>query len=332
MKAFAAVLGALAVMVMAIVALAGFASSQQASPVAAGGVVDDIPPELLPIYQQAAAKTCGMPWSVLAAVGKTESDHDRSTLPGVHDGANYAGAMGPMQFMPATWGAMGVDADGDGVTNVYDPVDAIWSAARYLCHEGAGDPARLRAAILQYSGGDPNYVDINLGIAARYQAAADAAGAGASIVGDHALPIARSWFDQHPDWLTKPHHCCTPAIDIPVPVGTPVFAVAGGTAVRIDEPDGCGWGYQLAATDGNAYIYCHMSNPTVPSGVTVSAGELLGYSGGVEGAPGAGNSTGAHLHFGLRKGTIDFCPQSLLVALYSGEVAVSGPLLQACTD
>lgn len=229
MKLALAGFAVLVCLVLAVAALAGLTTDE--APVASGAVVDDIPPALLPIYRQAAVETCNMPWGVLAAVGKTESDHGRSMLPGVHEGANYAGAEGPMQFMPGTWAAMGVDANHDGVANVYDPVDAIWGAAKYLCHEGAGDPGRLRTAILNYSGGDPKYVDVNLGIAARYERAARALDA--SVVGDHALPIARSFFDEHLDWLTKPHHCCTPATDLPVPVGTPVFAVTAGIAVRL---------------------------------------------------------------------------------------------------
>ena len=54
--------------------------------------LDDIPPTYLALYQ-AAARTCaGLPWNVLAGIGKVESDHGRSTAPGVHSGANYAGA------------------------------------------------------------------------------------------------------------------------------------------------------------------------------------------------------------------------------------------------
>jgi len=288
---------------------------------AAGGqptaeAVADIPSELLPIYQAAANETCNMPWGVLAAIGKTESDHGRSTLPGVHSGSNFAGAMGPMQFMAATWEAMGVDGNHDGTKDVYDPVDAIWGAANYLCHEGAGDPARLRDAIFHYSGRDAHYVDICLELAARYSTSGTGS---ASIIGDYALPLERSQFEQHPAWLSQPHHCCMPAIDIGVPVGTPVFAVTNGLAIRIDQPGGCGWGYQINGDDGSNYIYCHFTNPTVPSGTKVRAGDQLGLSGGAKGAPGAGNSTGAHLHFGINRAGVDWCPQPALQAWFAGQ-------------
>src|SRR5262245_55341197 len=103
-----------------------------------------------------------------------------------------------------------------------------------------------------------------------------------------------------------------PAIDIGVPVGTPAFAATNGLAIRIDQPDGCGWGYQINGDDGNAYIYCHFSNPIVASGTQVRAGDQLGFSGGAKGAAGAGNSTGAHLHFGIRRSGLDWCPQPVL--------------------
>jgi membrane-bound lytic murein transglycosylase B len=70
-----------------------------------------------------------MRWQILAAVGKVESDHGRPQLPGVLVGANSAGAMGPMQFLTATWAAYGVDGDRDGLTSAYSPTDAIWGAA-----------------------------------------------------------------------------------------------------------------------------------------------------------------------------------------------------------
>src|SRR2546428_4867254 len=98
----------------------------------------DIPADVLPIYQ-AAARTCpGMDWAVLAAIGKIESNHGRSTLPGVHSGQNSAGAMGPMQFLQGTWNANKVAAPRHVIPNGYDIADAIYSAAKLLCHDGAG--------------------------------------------------------------------------------------------------------------------------------------------------------------------------------------------------
>ncbi len=136
----------------------------------------DIPAELLSVYQEAAEATCGMRWAVLAAIGKVETDHARSTLPGVHSGENFAGAGGRMQFLQPTWNAYGVDGDGDGDKDRYDPVDAIWGAANYLCASGAGEPDGLRDAIFAYNHADW-YVDKVLEQAAAYEAA-PAVGAG----------------------------------------------------------------------------------------------------------------------------------------------------------
>ncbi|MGI8758118.1 MAG: lytic murein transglycosylase [Acidimicrobiales bacterium] len=163
---------ALGALVLGTVAMLGgkVASAQPAgvpSPVAFA----DIPAELLPVYQEAARATCNMRWAGLAAIGKVETDHGRSTLPGVRSGASRSGAMGPMQFLGRTWAVYGVDGDNDGIANVHGAVDAIWGAANYLCSSGAGQPDRLGAAIWAYNHSD-SYVAHVLGLAVGYEAGA----------------------------------------------------------------------------------------------------------------------------------------------------------------
>jgi len=69
--------------------------------------LNDIPPAYLVLYQQAATTDCpGLDWSVLAAIGKVETDHGRSSLPGVTAGKNSAGAGGHMQILEPTWNAI----------------------------------------------------------------------------------------------------------------------------------------------------------------------------------------------------------------------------------
>ena len=177
------------------------------------GAIADVPAELLPVYAAAAAGTCDVPWQVVAAIGKVESDHGRSDLPGVNSGANSAGAAGPMQFLASTWAAYGVDGDRDGDADVYDAVDAIWGAANYLCANGAAEPAHLADAIWAYNHSTA-YVDTVLAVAASYS------GLIAAGRGSYTLPVDRSVFDLHPEYLSKPHHDY-PAIDIPLAVGTP---------------------------------------------------------------------------------------------------------------
>ncbi len=132
--------------------------------------VADIPPDYLTLYQEAATACPGLSWTVLAAVGATESAHGRTNAPGVRDGANFAGAMGPMQFLSPTWAAYGVDGDRDGTADVYNPSDAVYGAANYLCANGAADPARLAGAVWAYNHADW-YVRGVLELAIRYGAA-----------------------------------------------------------------------------------------------------------------------------------------------------------------
>jgi cell wall-associated NlpC family hydrolase len=102
--------------------------------------------------QNAAAGCPGLPWSVLAAIGRVESDSGRSNAPGVASGANAAGAEGPMQFEPGTFAEFGVVGPGGAnPPSPYDPVDAIYSAAKLLCADGAAQPSTLFGAIDDYN-------------------------------------------------------------------------------------------------------------------------------------------------------------------------------------
>ena len=115
----------------------------------------DIPPSYLRLYRSAVRRCAGLSWAVLAAVGKLESDHGRSRLPGVRSEWNPLGAAGPKQFgigkgrAGNAWARYGGDFDRDGHKSVYDPGDAIPAAARYLCDHGA--PHRLDAALYAYN-------------------------------------------------------------------------------------------------------------------------------------------------------------------------------------
>jgi hypothetical protein len=109
------------------------------------GQLADIPSAMLTLYITSARRCPGLPWTVLAAIGKVETDHGRGPE------VSPAGAEGPMQFMPGTWAEYGVDGDGDGVASIWDAADAVPSAADLLCANGGGDPARLSGAIFQYN-------------------------------------------------------------------------------------------------------------------------------------------------------------------------------------
>ena len=108
-----------------------------------------IPPFLLSIYQ-AAGIQYGIRWEVLAAINEIETDYGRNL------NVSSAGAMGWMQFIPSSWKSFGVDANSDGKKDPYNPVDAIFAAARYL--KAAGADTDLRKAIFAYNHADW-YVD-----------------------------------------------------------------------------------------------------------------------------------------------------------------------------
>jgi cell wall-associated NlpC family hydrolase len=116
----------------------------------ASGPVSGIPTEYLQLFQSAGARY-GVPWAVLAGIGKVECDDGQDPDPScTHEGAtNYAGAGGPMQFLGSTWAEYAVDGDGDGRADRWDAADAIFTAARYL--KASGAPGELERAIFAYN-------------------------------------------------------------------------------------------------------------------------------------------------------------------------------------
>jgi cell wall-associated NlpC family hydrolase len=164
MRAFAA--GALGLAVLAAllafavvasaVSVLGAGGPSTLLPSSAGSGVSrtsTVPLVMLALYQEAAATCSGLPWTVVAAIGTIESDSGRSTLPGVHSGANPAGAEGPMQFEPATFAAYDEPVPSGGAVppTPYDPTDAVYAAARLLCANGAAGGADIPGAIYAYN-------------------------------------------------------------------------------------------------------------------------------------------------------------------------------------
>jgi murein DD-endopeptidase MepM/ murein hydrolase activator NlpD len=99
-------------------------------------------PQLLGLWQRYGS-VYGVQWQVLAAINKIESNFGRNM------GPSSAGALGWMQFMPSTWERWGVDADGDGVANPWNPDDAIAAAARYLA--ASGGATDISRAVFSYN-------------------------------------------------------------------------------------------------------------------------------------------------------------------------------------
>jgi len=126
---------------------------------------NSIPADYLALFKAAGHKY-GIPWVILAGIGKVESNDGRTTLPGVHRGSNAFGAAGPMQIgiggaSGNTWGGapvhpagervsgVAIDANHDGKASVYQPADAIAGAARYLLAHGIVD--NVPGAIFAYN-------------------------------------------------------------------------------------------------------------------------------------------------------------------------------------
>ncbi len=124
------------------------------------------PTSYLQLFKASAADYCpGLSWTVLAAIGQIES------ADGTNMGPSTAGALGPMQFLPSTWAAWGIDGFGQtGKPDVMNPYDAVPSAARMLCADGAAAGGKsLYHAIFDYNHADW-YVNEVLALAAEYAA------------------------------------------------------------------------------------------------------------------------------------------------------------------
>jgi cell wall-associated NlpC family hydrolase len=187
--------------VLVVGGLSGFPAPSTPSKAAAAKV----PVKYLGLYQRAAATCEGLDWTILAAVGAVESDHGQSELPGVQSGTNSAGAQGPMQFLPGTFAAYSrpvpanpapTEPGGSTPPSPYDPVDAIYAAARYLCASGVADD--VTAALVTYNCGNPGqrcqlaaapYSAEVLATAASYRALDDQAGATGELATQAALSM-----------------------------------------------------------------------------------------------------------------------------------------------
>ena len=321
-------------------------------------LADEVPAAMLDAYLSAASRW-DVDWAVLAAIGKVECDHGRSPLAGCAPAGtvNTAGARGPMQFLGSTWRAdadryaldvagpptadgrgYATDGDGDGIADPWTPLDATHAAARYLrdldvardpweaarsYNAGPASPTRLGAG----------YADRVTAIATSYREAAGWAGPGSdspSAVNGWSLPFhpaglvtraARGDVDPL-TLITKPHHSGRVAVDIPLPVGTPIRALHDGTILVARTAGNCGTTL-IITIDGAAGAtvnHCHLAGITVKPGTHVTAGQMVGTSGGQPGTPGAGSSTGPHLHLHIVTTAGRRCPQPLLAALWLGEL------------
>jgi murein DD-endopeptidase MepM/ murein hydrolase activator NlpD len=242
-----------------------------------------IPPFLLPIYQ-AAGIEYGVRWEILAAINEIETDYGRNL------NVSTAGALGWMQFMPATWKRYGVDANHDGRRDPYNPVDAIFAAARYL--KAAQADQDVRRAVFAYNHADW-YVDSVL-MRARLIGGlpADLVGSLTGLTQGHFPVHAKARYADDIDDTAvakkriKKGNAALPVtssstrrgINIFAKAGSPAIAVQDGKIVKMGRTDRLGKFIQLRDVYGNTYTYAHLKKLSVaypvPKEKTVSRAQV----------------------------------------------------------
>src|SRR5204863_460605 len=221
-----------------------------------------LPPFLLSIYQ-AAGTQYGIPWQVLGATNEIESDYGRNLS------VSSAGALGWMQFMPSSWAMYGVDANGDGKKDPFNPVDAIFAAARYL--RAAGGNKNINQAIFAYNHADWYVQSVLLRAKLIGGMPADLVGSLTGLTQGH-FPVAAT--ATYADALnskkaTKPVQAGNAAvadnatsgrrsIDIFAHSGAPVVAVNDGMIRAVGSDHKRGRYVVLQDVYGNTYTYSHL--------------------------------------------------------------------------
>ncbi|MEY2442014.1 MAG: hypothetical protein QOJ46_1440 [bacterium] len=222
-----------------------------------------IPVFLLPIYQ-AAGIQYGVRWEVLAAINEIETDYGRNL------NVSSAGALGWMQFMPSTWKAYGVDANRDGRKDPFNPVDAIFAAARYL--KAAGAASDLRKAIFAYNHADWYVESVLMRARLIGGMPSDLVGSLSGLTQGHFPVYAKA---RYADDLSAARavrrvqvgaNAAMPVessatrrgIDIFAAAGSPVSAVQDGRIVAVGESPRLGLFVRLRDVYGNTYTYAHL--------------------------------------------------------------------------
>jgi hypothetical protein len=228
----------------------------------------EIPPFLLPIYQ-ACGTEYGIPWEVLASINKIE------TAFGTNLNVSSAGALGWMQFLPSSWEAFGLDANGDGKKDPYNPVDAICAAAHYL--KLAGGNKDLYQAIFAYNHADWYVQEVLLYARAYGRLPSDLVGSLTGLTEGAHFPIAADarYADdvaaraalkkgESPEYGNAAEVISsspTPrGINIFSKEGAPVVAVNDGVVRKLGHSAKLGNFVVLEDTYGNRYTYAELGN------------------------------------------------------------------------
>jgi soluble lytic murein transglycosylase-like protein len=214
-----------------------------------------IPPFLLPIYQ-AAGTAYGIPWQVLAAINEVETDYGRVLS------VSSAGAEGWMQFLPSSWSQYGVDANGDSLSDPYNPADAIFAAARYL--RAAGGATNIRSAVFAYNHSQAYVGSVMLRAQLLGGTPPELLGAITGLTEArfpvHALSHFTDGFPLVPATGRPPAPRPLPATTIYSQAGAPVIAVQDGEIVQIGSSPALGRFVSLRDAYGNTYTYARMGD------------------------------------------------------------------------
>jgi hypothetical protein len=210
-----------------------------------------IPPFLLPIFQ-AAGTAYGVPWQVLAAINEVETDYGRDLS------VSSAGAEGWMQFLPSSWAIYGVDANGDGFKDPYNPADAIFAAGRYL--RAAGAAANLHGAIYAYNHSQAYVESVLLRARLLGGTPQELVGALTGLTQSRFPVHAPSHFADGfvPARGSQARAGTIPATTIYSQAGAPVIAVQDGQIARIGDSPELGRFISLRDAYGNTYTYAQL--------------------------------------------------------------------------
>jgi murein DD-endopeptidase MepM/ murein hydrolase activator NlpD len=212
-----------------------------------------VPPFLLPIFQ-AAGTAYGIPWQVLAAINEVETDYGRDLS------ISSAGAEGWMQFLPGTWSGYGVDANGDGFEDPYNPADAIFAAAKYL--RAAGGDKSIKAAIFSYNHSQAYVETVMLRAQLLGATPSELLGAITGLT-EARFPVhaAAHFSDGFPTAPTAGAGTKTlVGTTIYSQPGAPVIAVQDGEIVQIGDSPTLGHFVSLRDAFGNTYVYAQLAD------------------------------------------------------------------------
>ncbi|HEX5225248.1 MAG TPA: lytic murein transglycosylase [Solirubrobacteraceae bacterium] len=213
-----------------------------------------VPPFLLPIFQAAGA-SYGIPWQVLAAINEVETDYGRDLS------ISSAGAEGWMQFLPSSWTQYGVDANGDGFEDPYNPADAVFAAARYL--RAAGGEHNIRGAVFSYNHSQAYVESVMLRAQLLGGTPAELLGAITGLTeGRFPVHAAAHFSDGFPTVQGRPGSPARQLVGTTIyaSAGAPVIAVQDGKVAQIGSSAALGRFVVLRDAYGNRYTYAHLGS------------------------------------------------------------------------